>query len=208
MFFCVAAWIYFGGGSELVTSLLGQTTTIEVDQGRRVLLMAFGAILFARMTFTLLVILKRRFGWDEFWGVVTALFTYQIAFAILAVSTQSALGAGDVVAAAVFLWGSYLNTASEVQRKRFKDRPENQGQLFTQGLFRYARHINYFGDTLWVGSWAYVTHNLWAAIIPVVLACGFIFAFIPSLTTHLRTNYADQFAAWEKDTKAFIPFIY
>ena len=48
----------------------------------------------------------------------------------------------------LFIIGSYINTYSEIQRKRFKDNPNNKGKLYTLGLFQYARHINYFGDIL------------------------------------------------------------
>ena len=53
-----------------------------------------------------------------------------------------------ILGLALFVLGSYLNTASEYMRHVWKRRPENAGKLYTGGLFRYARHINYFGDDL------------------------------------------------------------
>jgi steroid 5-alpha reductase family enzyme len=32
------------------------------------------------------------------------------------------------------------------QLARFKAKPENQGKVMDQGLWRYTRHPNYFGD--------------------------------------------------------------
>jgi steroid 5-alpha reductase family enzyme len=175
---------------------------------RRILLLSFGVLLFARMTLTLFVLLKRRFPWNELGGVAFALFVYHVGFASLGAGETAQLGILDLVAIGLFLFGSYLNTGSEIQRKRFKADPKNRGRLYTGGLFRFARHINYFGDTLWVSGWAIATRNIGSAVIPIALAAGFVFAFIPSLTKHLRASYGDQFDLWSKRTKAFIPYIY
>jgi protein-S-isoprenylcysteine O-methyltransferase Ste14 len=75
-------------------------------------------------------------------------------------------------------------------------------------LFRYARHINYFGDTLWVVGWAMVTYNPWSALVPAALATGFVFFFILALTAHLKQKYGDQYDEWTKTTKKFVPFLY
>lgn len=203
-----AAWIYFGGGTEFISSLFGQTNPDPGDLGRRIVLMCFAVFVFIRITVTFFFLLKRRFPWSEFWGVTTALFAYQIVFAVLAVGETQPLGVLDLAAIILFLFGSYLNTGSELQRKKFKQNPRNRGKLYTEGLFRYARHINYFGDFLWVASWAFVTRDLWALTIPMLLALGFIFGFIPPLTKHLRAKYGKDFDDWEKRTKAFIPFVY
>jgi len=203
-----AAWIYFGGGAEFLSSLAGRPHPDAGDLGRRIVLMCFAVAVFVRLTITFFILLERRFAWSEFWGVTAAIFIYQVAFAVLAVCEASPLGATDLAAIALFLAGSYLNTGSELQRKRFKEDPQNRGKLYTDGLFRYARHINYFGDVLWVASWALVTRNIWALAVPILLTVGFVFGFIPPLTKHLRTKYGDEFEAWEKRTKAFIPFVW
>jgi steroid 5-alpha reductase family enzyme len=201
-------WINFGGGASLLSSVLGRPCSSAADPGRRVLLVCFGAALFARLTVTLFVLLKRRFDWSEFGGVAVALFAYQVGFSLLAMCESSPLEAVDLLATGVFVFGSYLNTGSELQRRRFKQDPANQGKLHTGGLFRYARHINYFGDLLWVSAWAAVTRNPWAGLIPILLALGFVFGFIPALTRHLRGRYGEEFEAWRRRTKALIPFIY
>ena len=207
-FLGVAAWIYFVGGTEAISGWLGGEPAPAGDLLRRMVLISFGVVLFSRMNFTLFHLLRRRFGWEEVGGVLFALCVYQIVFALLGGREPRPVGVLEILAIALFLVGSYLNTGSELQRKRFKDKPEHQGLLFTQGLFRYARHINYFGDTLWVTAWAIMTRNLWSFIIPVALAGAFVFAFIPSLTKHLKARYGEQFEVWAKTTRAFIPFVY
>ena len=108
----------------------------------------------------------------------------------------------------LFIIGSYINTYSEIQRKRFKDNPNNKGKLYTQGLFQYARHINFFGDVCWVTGWAIITHNLWSGIIPIMLTLGFILFNIPILSSYLEKKYGVDYLDWIKNTKKLIPFIY
>ena len=203
----IAGWILLGEGAETVGSWLGQDWK-GGDLPRRIVLFIFGCILFIRLTFTSFWLLKRRFDWGELSGVFIACVVYQIGFSLLGVTQTTGLGLIGVVGIGLFVVGSYLNTWSEVQRKQFKDDPANTGKLFTKGLFRFSRHINYFGDTVWVTGWAMVTGNLWSAFIPFTLTAGFVFFFIPSLSAHLNKKYGEPYIEWTKKTKKFIPFIY
>ncbi|MBD3169995.1 MAG: DUF1295 domain-containing protein [candidate division Zixibacteria bacterium] len=137
-----------------------------------------------------------------------AIVLYQIGFALLGASESQPIDIIDIGGIALYLVGSFLNTGAEFQRKKFKDRPENKGRLYTDGLFGYARHINYFGDTLWVSGWAILTRNYWSILIPIFITSLFIFAFIPSISKYLASKYGEQYDAWKKKTKAFVPFVY
>jgi protein-S-isoprenylcysteine O-methyltransferase Ste14 len=208
VFLAVAGWIYCAGGAEVISGWFSGEPVPAGNVVRRIVLFSFGVVLFIRMNLAFFYFLKRKFDWEEFGGVPFALFVYHIVFALLGVWNDTPIGALDIGAIALFLVGSYFNTGAEWQRKRFKDKPENRGRLYTQGLFRYARHINYFGDTLWVTAWAVVTRNIWSFIIPVALAAAFVFAFIPSLAKHLKVRYGAQYASWAKHTKTYIPFVF
>ena len=208
VFLVVASWIYFAGGNEVILGWLGGEPAHAGDLARRIILFSFGIVLFLRITLGFFYLLKRKFGWEEFGGVLFALFVYHVVFALLGARANTPIGALDIVAIALFLVGSYFNTGAEWQRKRFKDESKNRGKLYTQGLFRYARHINYFGDTLWVTAWAILTRNIWSFTIPLALAAAFVFAFIPSLTEHLKPRYGKQYEPWTKGTTTYIPFIF
>jgi steroid 5-alpha reductase family enzyme len=108
---------------------------------------------------------------------------------------------------AAFAAGSIINSYSEWQRRRFKQRPENAGKLYTEGLFSVSLHPNYFGDLLWVTGYACVTHHALAALIPAFLFCFFYFYNIPKLDSHLREHYGAAFAAQERRTKRLVPFL-
>ena len=52
------------------------------------------------------------------------------------------------VSFAVYLFGSYLNSCPELERKWWKQIRKHKGRSHTEGLFAWSRNINYLGDTL------------------------------------------------------------
>ena len=134
---------------------------------RKICLLSFGVIMYVRMNLTIFYLLNRKIPIDELFGIITACDSYQISYVLLGGWQSEPLNVLDFLGVLLFIIGSYFNTYSEFQRKRFKNDPNNKGKLYTQGLFQYARHINYFGDVCWVTGWAIITNNIWAGIIPV-----------------------------------------
>ncbi len=54
----------------------------------------------------------------------------------------------------VLIWGVgiYFEAVGDAQLARFKRNPTNKGRVMDQGLWRYTRHPNYFGDScVWWG---------------------------------------------------------
>lgn len=204
---CTVAWILFGGGFGTIGSWFGRDWEPGLP-ARRAILMSFSVLLLVRMSMTTLVLLKRKFGWDEAGSVVAALATYNFTMTLCGAGSDAPLGALDFAGIGCYLLGSYLNTGSELQRKKFKEDPANKGKLYTQGLFGLARHINYTGDVLWLAGWAMVTHNPWTAILPVLLFFCFAFVFSPPLAKYLQGRYGADYEAWTKRTKKLIPFVY
>ena len=160
------------------------------------------------MYLTTFHLLKRRIQIDEFFGVLIAYFIYQIGFILLGAWNTSSLGTLDYFGILLFFLGSYINTYSEIQRKNFKKDPNNKGKLYTLGLFKWARHINYFGDICWVVGWAIITHNIWSGLIPIALTLGFIFFFIPELSSYLEKKYGEEYMNWKNNTKSLFPYIF
>lgn len=199
--------ILFMDEGTVLLSLIG----IDQSAGNfqvRALIFAFSVIVFLRMTFMITYLLKRRIPWEESISVPFAFALYFIGFALLGYGRASALNWLDFLAILLFIVGSFLNTASELQRHFWKKRPENKGKLFTRGLFGYAMHINYFGDLMWVIAYAIITRNLYAILIPIFLFCMFAFFNIPKLDAYLSEKYTAQFDSYRRKTKRFIPFVY
>lgn len=60
----------------------------------------------------------------------------------------------DIIGLAVWLIGFYFESTGDRQLKQFVSSPNNKGKIMDQGLWRYTRHPNYFGEvTLWWGIW-------------------------------------------------------
>ena len=95
-------------------------------------------------------------------------------FGVSAGRHPEAMGLIELVGVVLFVSGSYLNTGAEYQRYRWKRRTENQGRLYTSGLFRYAMHINYFGDSLTYLGLALITLEL----VPLFACFGIIVNFL------------------------------
>jgi protein-S-isoprenylcysteine O-methyltransferase Ste14 len=200
-------WIYFFGGIEII-GLLSGLPLYPGNLTRRIILLSFGIIYFLRVILTLFYLLKRKIDLKETGAIIGGLIFYQVGFALTGATQSALVDPIDYVAIGIFIIGSFLNTGSEYQRKLFKDIPENKGKLYTGGLFRFARHINYFGDTVWIIGWALMTRNLFSAIMPILGILGFVFANIPMLSKHLEERYKEQYREWARRTKKFIPFVY
>ena len=84
----------------------------------------------------------------------------------------------------------------------------NPRHPYTQGLFRCAMHINYFGDELLFTGYALATGSAWALLVPLVMAAGFAFFNIPQLDKHLSEHYGSDFQVYARHTKKFVPFLY
>lgn len=86
------------------------------------------------------------------------------------------LGVFDGAGAALVVFGVAFETIGDVQLARFKADPENRGRVMDQGLWRYTRHPNYFGDAVtWWGI------GLMACAVPG----GFLALASPALMTFL-----------------------
>ena len=78
--------------------------------------------------------------------------------------------------------GILTELASELDRKRFKVRPENKGKPYGGGLWSWATNINYGGFTLWRAGYATSAGGLpWGLAIGALFFYDFTSRAIPSL---------------------------
>jgi protein-S-isoprenylcysteine O-methyltransferase Ste14 len=178
------------------------------EETRNVVLFAFNLVTLCRFLLTLFVFLRRKIPLEETFSVPLAFALYLLGFPLLARGAEVPFGASDIFGVGLFLVGGILNTFSEHQRHVFKRDPHNRGKLYDKGLFSLSIHVNYFGDLLWVTGYAFVTHNLYAFLIPVLLFCFFQLFNIPKLDAHLREHYGESFVDYERSTKRFVPFLF
>lgn len=202
----VAAWFLFGG-MDTVADWFG-THFDPAEPLRRGLLLALSAVYLLRFIATTFVMLKRSMDWSEAVTVGVWVVIIHGTMAYLGGTNTDAVGLLPWLGVVLYLVGSYLNTGSEYQRKLWKEVPEHKGKLYTEGLFRYSMHINYFGDVVLFTGFALVTGSPWAFVIPLIMTSMFTFLNIPSLDKYLAQRYGDAYEEYADKTAKLVPYVY
>ena len=181
---------------------------VNGDPVRNILILSCMSIYFLRLLFTLFVFFQRKMYWIE--AIVIAnimpwIFPY---IAYKSGGYTDSIGWIEIMGILLFLTGSYLNSASEYFRYSWKQKRENAGHIYTGGLFKYARHINYFGDIVIFTGMAMVAHQIQLLIIPVSMAFIFVVILIPLKENYLREKYGNEYMNYAASTKKIIPLIF
>ena len=87
----------------------------------------------------------------------------------------SSLGFWDLLGTVVWALGFGWEAIADWQLLRFKRTPDHQGRILQQGLWRYSRHPNYFGEAV-----------LWWGIFLISLGAG---KGLPALVSPVLINY-------------------
>ncbi len=112
----------------------------------------------------------------------------------------------------VLIWiiGFIFEALGDSQLKAFLKKPDNRGKIMDQGLWRYTRHPNYFGEaTMWWGVFVTmiaVTEPIgWIALLsPITITWLLLFVSgVPLLEAKYKDNEA--FQAYAKKTSVFFP---
>ena len=178
------------------------------DLVRRILIAFCLIIYFVRLQVTVWVFQKRKWTWLETITITVMMSFVLYAFAKVGGNNKQAVGVVEIIGILLYLSGSYINTHSEYYRHVWKLKEENRGRLYTEGLFSFSMHINYFGDIVLFTGFAMITHSLSMLVIPLIMAVNFVFNIIPSLDRYLEKKYKDEFRDYSRKTKKFIPLIY
>ena len=197
------AFAHLGGVGTAAYFLAGGGLSL-----REAVLLGCGLIYFLRYLLTAFYLLHRGVGWPEAAQVAPFLFGLQAFLGYLGSGSMVSWRWVDWGACGLYAAGSFLNTASEIQRRRWKQAPDHKGHLYTDGLFALSMHINYFGDALLFTGFALLTTSPWALLLPLLMTTLFVFVHIPTLDGYLAKRYPDEFAEWTTRTKKLVPFIY
>ncbi len=166
----------------------------------------------------------RYLAWRKEWGkwfyirsyfqvyLLQGIFLFLIVLPVLLINKNRGgdLGLLDALGVAVWLVGFFFETVGDAQLARFIKNPANKGRLMQDGLWRYTRHPNYFGEvTQWWGIWliALSVPNGWFGIIGPITITFLILKVsgIPMLEKKMEEN--PEFAEYKKRTSVFIPLL-
>ena len=203
-----SSWLVLGDGA----GLLERWGLRFTDPARAHILLACAVIYFLRHGLTLFYLLVRRIEWGEVFGLSAFFALFEIGLILVGGGVfreaPVAISALDLFAVVLYLSGSYLNTASEIQRKLWKADPSNKGRCYTQGLFSHSMHINYFGDVVLFTGWCLLTASFWTLVLPLMMLLLFMYVHIPPLDEYLAQRYGEEFKTYRAKTRRLVPFIW
>jgi len=203
----LAWWLLFAGGIALIGTWLGRAWQ-PGDATRRICLALALTVYFLRLLFTQFAFLKRALGWGEAAMIAAWALCIYVLLAIAGGTNAGTMRAAGAIGIVLFVFGSWMNSYAEYARHVWKQRPENQGRLYTLGLFRISRHPNYLGDLISFSGLCLIAGRWITAAVPIIMLAGFVFANIPMLDSHLRAHYRAAFDEYAAHTRKLIPFIY
>lgn len=166
---------------------------------------------------------KRYAKWRKDWGrwfvprsylqvfMLQGLFLLVIAYPIILINLSREKGFLflDFLGTAVWVAGFFFEAVADFQLKKFKENPAHRGKIKTDGLWKYSRHPNYFGEScMWWGIFiiALSVDKGWTAVISPVLITFLLLRV--SGVVMLEKKYGDnpEFREYAGRTSPFLPW--
>jgi steroid 5-alpha reductase family enzyme len=119
------------------------------------------------------------------------------------------LSAVSYLGIAVGAVGFLFESLGDFQLAKFKSNSKNRNQVMDQGLWRYTRHPNYFGNALvWWGVFlvAVTPSTFWLAISPVVMTFLLVKVSGVALLEKSLGSRSPEYRDYMRRTSAFIPW--
>lgn len=117
-------------------------------------------------------------------------------------------GTFDVFAVTVWTVGMIFEGIGDWQLSRFKADPANRGKVMDQGLWRYTRHPNYFGECLiWWGFFLFAMPSgaWWSVVGPLLLTYMLLKFSGVSLVEQTIVERRPAYREYIARTNTFIP---
>ena len=221
------AWAYLVGAAACAVLLLG-----DGDTTRRIVALSLFVVWSARLGTHLLIdrVLKahgedsRYAHWRDSagaaWNRIAFVFfqTQAIFVAIFALpalalaSDQRPFGSwSDWLGLAVWISGLLIGFVADAQLARWRRDPANRGRTCRQGLWRYSRHPNYFGEWLLWCAWPLIAlggpWGAWLWLHPLgVLLFLVLVTGIPFNERRALASRGDDYRRYQRSTSPFIPW--
>ena len=160
--------------------------------------------------------------WREQWGKKAILRSYLQVFLLqglfmflvsTSVNLYNRFDGGVILVSFIglIIWviGFYFETVGDIEMYLFKRNKDNKGKIMDQGLWRYTRHPNYFGEvTQWWGIWILTLGSTyWYLGLIGPLTISFLIlkvSGIPMLEKKYEGN--KEFEEYKRKTSAFFPW--
>lgn len=103
----------------------------------------------------------------------------------------------------MFIFGTLLNAVADVQKMTAK---QYGAGLVIDGIWRFSRNINYFGDLLRYLSFSVVAGSIWAYIVPLLI--GIIYLQRIFQKEKSMPEKYPEYAEYQRSSSRLIPFIW
>ncbi len=162
---------------------------------------------------------KLRAEWKNLFVVRSYFFIYLLQGVLLFIivlpvlyiqkESYSTLRWHDLIGGVIWLVGFLFEAVGDRQLRLFVSKSENKGKLMTEGLWKYTRHPNYFGEvTMWWGIWIIVravTGAYWTILSPLLITYLILkVSGIPLLEKRYAGN--QEWEAYKAKTSVFFPW--
>lgn len=107
------------------------------------------------------------------------------------------------IALPLYILGSLINTSADVQKTTAK---ALGASLVQDGIWRFSRNINYFGDLLRYLSFSIVAGSPWAYLVPGIVALIYSQRVLQKEQT-MTEKYPD-YPQYQQSTTRLIPFLW
>ena len=116
----------------------------------------------------------------------------------------------DVVGLCFWLVGFYFESVGDWQLDRFVRNPANRGKIIQEGLWRYTRHPNYFGEiTMWWGIFIIALgspYGIFGIIGPATIT--YLIVFVSGIPLAEKAmEQTPGFAEYKQRTSVLIPWL-
>lgn len=162
--------------------------------------------------------IRAGFGEGFWWKSLYVVFGFQgllvliISAPIQAVAADRSatpLGSWDAIGMALWAMGLFFESVGDAQLARFKADPTHRDKVMDQGLWRYTRHPNYFGDAcVWwgIGCFALAIGAAWTLFGPLLMTLLLLkvsgVSLLERTIVERRPAYRDYIAR----TSSFLPW--
>jgi len=161
--------------------------------------------------------MRKRNGPGFWWSNLFSVFLLQAALLwFVALPVQLAAWHDDLASlswldglgAALWLVGFYFEAVGDWQLTRFKSNPANSDRVMDEGLWRYTRHPNYFGDfCVWWGVYLIAAAGGAQATIasPALMSLLLLRVSGVTLLENSITDRRPDYAEYQRRVNAFFP---
>ena len=140
----------------------------------------------------------------------TSIVFVQLILAILFIEKHPTINLLTLIGSLVIVIAALIQFIADEQMKRFKKRTKGEKKCIEEGLWKYSRHPNYFGEVMvWWGIYLIYLSMAkrldFMIISPIMMTSLFLFISIPWMERKIirtRPEYAD----YQKRVSMLIPF--